>query len=506
MASPTSSPHPVRLSPLEGFMPRAYVRQIYCFPASSPHVADVLLRGLSGLAQDVPYILSRVVRDTSSSDITISAPYHSPEDIFSWHDLSDSISYATLKARHFPPDAFLAPGITPPDSLPPYPAAPAVFLARASLVDGGLILCVAVHHAVTDITGFGALLKMWAAHCRDGSSQCIGFDANWMDRGPLFSTSASASSPSPENPMRMPDLLHIATPEELARSKARSQAAGKRSYQTAIFYFPQTRLWALKDRVNKHIASTDLRSWVSTSDILSSLLWSSIIEARERSAPAGGDKSVADEDTRVSVLSFPVQFRSALRPPLPQDFLGAAFLMTSARVPHRDVCLISNPQTNPESAVRDQTLRAGVETSGDFVDIPALARVALATRRSTQKIDDAAVREVLAYLEAHPEINPEAPLILGPPRYHEGGSGTSVVSWADQCAYELDWGDVVGRCDAVRLSKMGYERDPIVLPRVPSVNGDDGGLEVIMSYEEGFMQRLIESPTITQFAVLRCLS
>ncbi|KAJ8125783.1 hypothetical protein O1611_g7853 [Lasiodiplodia mahajangana] len=304
----------------------------------------------------------------------------------------------------------------------------------------------------------------------------------------------------------MPDLLHIATPEELARSKARSHAAGQRKYQTAIFYFAQKQLRVLKDTVNKHIVSTYPKSWVSTGDILSFLLWSSIIEAQGCLNSSIADKPVIDEDARISVLSFPVQFRSTLHPPLPRGFLGAAFLMTSARVLHRDVCLTSRSQANSEFTMRDQGPKAEVETSLDSVDISALARVALAIRRSTQGIDDKAVRQVLAYLETHPEINPEAPLILGSPRYYAGSSGASVVSWADQCVYELDWGNVIGRCDAVRLSKMEYERDPIVLPRVPSLNGDDGGLEVIMSYEQGFMQRLIECPVMRQFAVLRCLS
>ncbi|KAI1124570.1 hypothetical protein F5Y10DRAFT_28077 [Nemania abortiva] len=495
MTSPTSPPHSIRLSPLEGFMPRAYVRQIYCFPASNADAVSTLSRGLSGLARDVPYILSRIVPETSGlgPGITVSTPCLSAKDIFSWHDLSNSIDYASLKAGHFPPGAFSDPGIIPPDSIPPYPGPPAVFLARASVVEGGFILCVAVHHAVTDITGFGALLKIWAAHCRDGSSRDIGFDASWMDRAPLFS--APASSCSPSNSMSMPDLLHVATPGELARSAARSQAGKQKKYQTAIFYFPQHQLRALKDAVNKHVRSTESESWVSTSDILSSLLWSSIVEAQERSYPPGSNRSVTDEDTRNSILSFPVQFRFILRPPLPRDFLGAAFLMTIAKVLHRDICLLSRPQ-----------IEIDIEAPVGAVDIPALARVALAIRRSTQKIDDAAVREVLAYLEAHPEINPEAPLILGPPRFYADSSGTSVVSWADQGIYELDWGGAVGRCDAVRLPKMGYERDPIVLPRVPSISSDDGGLEVIMSYEGSFMRTLIECPVMRRFAVLRCLS
>lgn len=488
-------------------MPNVYVRQIYCFPTLKPSVVRILSRGLRGLARDVPYILSRLVRDTSG--IVVSAPCRSPEDLFSRHDLSDSISYASLQSASFPPGAFLAPGISPPEALPRCPASPAVFAARATLIDGGLILCVAVHHAVTDITGYGALLKIWASHCHhassssaSSSSQDIGFDASWMDRGPLFSASASLSRSS--DPAPLPCLLHIRTPEEEAARSARRSRSAPEELQTAIFYFPHKRLRALRDAVNVHVASQGPNSWVSTGDVLSSLLWSAFVEADD------AKEDVPDEAARTSTLSFPVQFRSVLQPPLPQGFLGAAFLMINAKVPHRDVRLISRPRTSSNSVTPGQELeaeaQAEAETLATRFDILALANVALAIRRSTQGIDDAAVREVLGYIEVHQGVNPEAPLVLGPPRYEAGGSGTSVVSWADQCVYELDWGNDIGRCDTVRLSKMGYERDPIVLPRVPGLNGDYGGLEVIMSYEKHTMQKLIESPVMRHLAVLRCLS
>ncbi|KAI1422560.1 hypothetical protein F5Y12DRAFT_610390 [Xylaria sp. FL1777] len=505
MVAPISPAHSFRLSPLEGFMPRTYVRQIFCFPTTDPQAVNTLVRGLSGVARDVPYILSRVVSNKSGVVVCVSTPLQNPEDIFSCHSLSDSIDYATLKAGHFAPGAFLAHGIIPPETVPPYTASSPVFVARASLINGGLILCVAVHHAVTDITGYDALLKIWAAHCRDGSSRTVEFNASWIDRGPLFS--------APERPpsgASMPDLLHTRTPEEPVRGAGRLHAAGQKNYQTGIFYFPQRHLRVLKAAVNEHVTSREPGSWISTSDILSSLLWNAIIGAQQHPLPLDTDLMTSQKNARISTLSFPVQFRSALRQPLPRNFLGAAFLMTSARVPHKDVCLISpflsinsTSTAQGQESKHEPQVDAEAEVLINSVDISALAQVALAIRRSIQRIDDAAVRGVLAYLEAHPDTDPEAPLVLGPPRCEAGGSGTSVVSWADQCVYELNWGDAIGRCDAVRLPKMAYKRDPIVLPHIPSLNRDDGGVE---DYEVDVMQRLIESLVMRRFAALRCLS
>ena len=492
-------------------MPRTYVRQILCFPTINPQAINSLLKGLSRLAQDVPYVLSRIISDkseTAGSGIAISAPCHRPEDIFSWHDLSASVDYATLKAGHFAPGAFIAPDIVPLGTLPPYPDSPAVLLARASLVNGGLVLCVAVHHFITDITGFDALLQIWASHCRGGE---IGFDTSWIDRTPLFSDLESLPNTSPDS-ASMPELLHVRTKADIVRGNERSEITEKH-HQTGIFYFPRQHLQALKDDANTRIASREPGSWVSTSDVLSALLWGAIVDAQ-------GDRTISDEsatrkDTRVSTLSFPVQFRAVLRPPLPRNFLRSAFVMTSAKAPHEEVRRISRFRDNDITASQAQNEEPRSDLNGDdaetetllnCVDVSVLANVALAIRRSVRRIDDATVRGVLACLEVHPRTSPEAPLVLGPPRCEPGGSSTSVVSWADQCVYELNWGNAISRCDAVRLTKLAAKRDPIVLPHIPSRDGNGGGLEVIMSYEEGFMRRLIESPAMKQLATLRCLS
>ncbi|GAP87063.1 hypothetical protein SAMD00023353_2500750 [Rosellinia necatrix] len=523
--APAPAPSAIRLSPLEGFMPRAYVRQIICFPTTASsttnaaQATDTLSRGLAALARDVPYVLSRVVDNPpgTAPNVAVSAPCLRIEDVFTTHDLPrDSPTYAALEAAHFPPAAFLTPGIIPPAALPPHAPSPPVLLARASRCaggdGGGILLCVALHHAVADITGLGALLALWAAHCRGGEP--APFDARRVDRGPLFAAAAHSHPDLDPVLTPLPRLLHLATPEELARPAGRSQAgrAGAAlshdddsAYQTAVFYFARARLRALKEAANAHVAAREAAAaWVSTGDVLSALLWSAILGAGEHE-DEGEDEGDGDGDgTRVSTLSFPVQFRAILRPPLPRGFLGAAFMMTATRAPHRGVCRIvrSPAVVETAAAAADPIDAVGLGA----VDIPALADAALAIRRAAAAVDDAAVRQVLAHLEARPDGAGAGapPLVLGLPRYVAGGgSSVSVVSWADQGVYELDWGAAVGRCGAVRLAKMGYERDPIILPRLP---GEDGGLEVIMSYERGTMKKLIEGPIMRRFAVLRCLS
>ncbi|KAI1776645.1 hypothetical protein F4818DRAFT_411308 [Hypoxylon cercidicola] len=460
------------LSPLDRLMPRGYVRQLFCFPSAHPDVSRVLKAGLAGVVADVPYLLSGI----NTQRISLTEPYQTLEDIYSEEDLSDVVDYVVLKQGNFPPSVFTAPGFIPADTQPPLPTPAPVFRAKLSLVAGGFVLCVAVHHCTTDITGFGALLKIWASHCRTGASAAAGFDPAWLDRRALLERPNGANRAAPTS---IPELLHVMRLADFARVGATS--AQSSDPITSIFFFPQNNLQALRDAVNAHITSQGVSGWVSTGDILTALLWSASLAAELD--PVSG--SLEGDNT----IGLPVQFRSHFRPPLPPDYLGAAFVMTSATNPRSDLVSFAT-NANPSRG----------EAPLDPTSISRLAKIAFTIRSSLRRVNEDSVRDVLTYLDATPENHP--PITLGP--RHDG---ISIVSWADQNTYELDWGEVVGRCDAVRLPKLMSKRYPIVLPRVPAgINGSEGGLEVIVSFDRQVMERFQQSWPIRRCAVLRCQS
>ncbi|CAJ2505088.1 Uu.00g124820.m01.CDS01 [Anthostomella pinea] len=431
------------LSPFDRLMPRVYVRQILCFPSTDPNALRALKDGLAGVALD---------------------------DLFTGNNLSSHIEYAQLKADNFPPAALMASGIVPADTQPPYPDPAPVFRARLSLVKGGFLLCIALHHSTTDITGFDTLLKIWASNCRAGSFRPVGFDPSWMDRRVLLEPHNTTRTP----PHNIPGLLHIQTPAEASRRV--TTRSSSEEWQTAIFYFPQRGLRDLKRKVNELLVSDGTAGWVSTWDALTTLLWGAVLGAELNDHDHNPTTTHLSKAT--STIGFPVDFRSKLHPPLPQGYLGAAFAMTSATALRDDIISLSND--------------AGSSS------VPAVARVATAIRASLNRVNDASVRDTLAYLNHNPD---QPSIILGPPH-----DGISIVSWADQSVYELDWGVAVGRCDAVRLPKLPNKRYPIVLPRVPDVGDDGGGLEVIICLEKSVMERFASSGPIARYAVLRCIS
>ncbi|KAI0111752.1 transferase family-domain-containing protein [Daldinia grandis] len=463
------------LSPLDKLMPRGYIRQVFCFPSTHVDTIDILKTSLKGVVNDVPYLLSGILTSEDQKHISLSNPYQTLKDLSYGQDLSDTVDYAAIKAQNFPPSAFTAPGIIPPDTQPPFPNPAPVFRASVSFVKGGLILCVAIHHCTTDITGFGALLKIWASHCRTGASAVAGFDPSWLDRGALVERH---STPDVTASTPMPRLLHVRGPDDYARLAGPVPAPSDLS--TGIFFFPQTKLHALKHTVNEHLASQGNAGWVSSGDILTALLWSAILAAES-------DTMTTQKGT--NTIGSPVNVRSRFNPPLPPDYLGAAFVMTAATALRADLIFLG---TAPASS--------GSHVLLDSALISKLAEIAFTIRASLRSVDGQSVQDVLTYLNATPSGH--SPITLGP--RHDG---ISIVSWADQGVYGLDWGDKIGKCDAVRLPKLAYKRYPIILPRIPSsTNGDEGGLEVIVSFNTQVLFRFEQSWPIKQFATPRCRS
>lgn len=454
-------------------MPRTYVSQILCFPATNPGVFERLKDGLHGVIKDVPYLLSGVEdSDDPKGAVRLTRPCQNPDELITWQDLSANLDYDALKKSNFPPAALTAPGIRPPSTLAPFPSPEPVFRAKLSLINGGVLLCVAVHHNTTDITGLGALLGIWASHCRLGSSADVAPDRSWYDRSVLLGLPAATAIGEP----KVPELIHVVKKDEQARPVR--AAPTSRAFETRVFHFPPASLHELKTSVNRHVStSTDTVGWVSTGDILTAVLWSAAIWAEQ----SNHDGRLDGDD--ICTAGIPVNFRSRFNPVLPPNYLGAAFAMTVAAVPRSELLSLSTDNVTA-SSLRDGYLAA------------RLARIASAIRASLYHVDHTRVGSALGHISSQTDITA---IKLGP--RHEG---ISLVSWADEGVHELDWGEALGRCDAVRLPKMAGKRYPIVLPRLAGTSGNGGGFEVIASFDEGTMERFCQNRLIHLLGTLRC--
>lgn len=426
---------PSQLSPLEWIMPRSYISQILCFPSSNPRISEVLRDGLAGTLKDVPYLASRIVaRAHPKGSVALSSPCDSLSDLFRVNTYTD-VDYEALKSGAFRPSAFddrnwfsadVGPGNTSPSP---------VFRAVLTLVKGGCLLAVSLHHQTADITAYGSLLKIWASHCRTGSSKDIGFDQSWLDRTAIVRSSHNTSVDAPL-------LLHK---EESLPSSQPSKPA---KLETQYLKFSGEYLKGLKAEVNRHLP--DGTAWISTSDVLTALLWGYIIHSE-----FSDDNNTAASDRLL--MRTAVNSRSRYDPPLPKDYLGSSFGVTLVTAKKADLVAIGG-------------------STEQKIFTPEIANVAAAVRQSINVINEQAMNRVINHLAAQDDVSSL--------KLCEQAADVSIVSWADEGVYELDWGAELGHCEAARLSSLKGKRYPVVFPRLP--NGD---LEVLVTFDEELMRK-----------------
>ncbi|KAL7929828.1 transferase family domain-containing protein [Trichoderma chlorosporum] len=424
-----------QLSPLEWVMPRSYISQILCFPSTKTRISEVLRDGLAGTLADVPYLASRIVARTHpKGSVALGPPCDSLDDLFRVNNLVTAADYSDLKAEAFRPSLFDDLNLFSPDLNPATTSPSPVFRAVLSLVEGGCLLCVSLHHSTADIGAFGALLKIWASHCRTGSSKDIQFSSSWFDRTAVIRNSHHV-------PADVPLLLHK---EESTPSSQPSKPA---EIETQFFRYSAESLKNLKAEVSKHLP--DGTSWVSTSDILTALLWGSAIFAE-----FSDDDDTADDTASMRIA---VNCRSRYNPPLPKDYLGAAFGVSLVNAKKVDLLDIGR-------------------SSGETYSLSAIANVAAAVRQSINFIDEDKMNAIINHLSAQEDVTGLKPC--------QKPGKVSIVSWTDEGVYELDWGTELGHCEIVRLPTFKTKRYPVVFPRLP-----DGDLEVLVSFDPELVKK-----------------
>ncbi|KAM0259702.1 hypothetical protein ACHAQJ_003136 [Trichoderma viride] len=427
---------PSQLSPLEWIMPRSYISQILCFPSSNPRISEVLRDGLVGTLADVPYLASRIVaRAHPKGSIALSPPCDSLSDLFRVSNTYADVEYGALKSSAFRPSVFDGLDLFSADLNPANTSPSPVFRAVLSPVKGGCLLAVSLHHSTADITAFGSLLKIWASHCRTGSSEAVHFDQRWLDRTAIVSSSHNA-------PSDWPLLIHK---EENVQS---SQPSEPVKLETQFFKYSGDYLKRFKLEVSKNLP--DGTPWISTSDIVTALLWGSIISSE---FPAKDNATMDDE----CFMRIAVNFRSRYKSPLPKEYLGAAFGVSLVNAKKSDLIAIG-------------------ESTEHKIHTSAIAKVAAAIRQSINLIDEQNMNAVVKYLAVQEDITGI--------KLCQQAADVSIVSWADEGVYELDWGAELGQCEVVRLPPLKAKRYPVVFPRLP--NGD---LEVLVSFDQELMNR-----------------
>jgi hypothetical protein len=374
--------------------------------------------------------------------VAFSNPYQTLDDLFSFSDISETMNYDAAKLRNFDPSSLCGLNDFPQNKNAESENVQPVFHARLYLAQTGYFLCIRVHHSTTDITGLGILLRIWASHCKMARSGAVVRMKSLNRRAPFWEANKKAS-------IDLPALLHYKIPG------VQENVSGT-DIVTSIFTFSNQELSILKAEVTRGTSSTNGTGWVSKGDILTAILWSSVVST-ELSYPDSPIATSKATEGKIHSIRIPVNLRRHYAPHLAMEFMGAAFGVSSATADETDLLDIALCEDNE-------------------LFLPALARVSGAIREAISNVNAQSMDDVIQFLAAQSDITN---LKFGP-----GDANISIVSWADQDVYGLDWGPEIGLCDAVRLPRLQKKRYPIVLPRLLNCN-----LEVLVSFEKHFMDR-----------------
>jgi trichothecene 3-O-acetyltransferase len=359
-----------------------------------------------------------------------------------YKDLTEVMpSYAVLQAEHFPlsklTTAHLSPlGLIPETRNPP------VMSAQANFIEGGLLLAIGVHHSASDASAVDAILDVWA---KNTAAACNSIELNFCqlepqinDRSPLmFGTAGAKMVDFPEYFLQptVPTALIDGNSNQMARAPSKIQPLTAR-----IFFFSPSSLAALKVEAAAY----------STNDALTAFLWRHMTLARN---PFSQSKLPADIVGADSAILYAANIRRRTSPPLPQNYLGNAFIAVKT-----DPLSISTLMSLEGLKIATSTIRKSLHKLADQPNRISLT-IGLMDQYDTTELKYA----------------------------YNGFLGPDIMatSWADVGIYNSVWGDL-GKVESFRVPGEGSDGTVAIFPRLKS-----GGLEVRVALETGAMGRLI---------------
>ncbi len=443
------------LSPVDQLMPRTYTRVFLVWPVADEDAADAVTRlslGLAALFRRLPYLGGRVSqRPDRGNRLAVSwfteaaepelAEVAAPADMPAYDDLA-----RTNAPLHRFTRTLCLVHVIPPDVDAP------VFAASYTRLDGGLLLCYAVHHAAMDGAGVAELAGLWAACCRGGDAGAVPPlpDANEpTHRSARLQSAAGEGTPVTAT---LAELLHRCPQYRLLSAGAPQVLPSPLPASTSrLFRFSASKLVRTRDMLGETAGG---ERQLTTNNILTAIIWACVTRVRlARSPPSDG----------TSRLGFAVDGRRRLGDDFGAGrYLGNVNMYGLAEVPLATLQSASRYAFMPSSGPP----RSG-QCRSDFAAV--VDAFAAAVARITRPV----IAEVLSLVDQAPDVTD-----LGPGWRPFHGLDLSLTSWANQAYYVCEFGAPLGRPAFVRVPFAEYDGLAIVLPR--RRDGDDGKLDVVL--------------------------
>ena len=461
----------VFLSPLDQFLGIFNLNIFLVFKTADPvHAVERLRLGLERVNQLLPYIKGEILSTVadpegrgrlsirwSATDKNIELTEARVEPDGEGQTALSLVSFDELKKtgaplRYFPNHLNPLPSWAAPDTNVNHP----VLAVNYTLVKGGVVLGVGIHHGVMDLPGLGLFIRLWAdctrLHGHDIPKEAIPVMDEPLHRGRLLRLAAGLSAECeniksddvrlgqllerhPELRLR-PDLKTTSGPSH-GPSQPLPPASAK------VFAFDWSKVDSVKTAIQEHAERSGMlleAEWLTTVNVLRTIIWICIVQVRaERRGRL---------DSAVSAVSFAIDGRKKMG--LAEGpFLGNAFFFG------RTEMVVS------EFKKADLAFDGTAASGAPCPDLNCLARLVKAIAHSHQQLTLERMAEVIDLMDRAPNVRD-----LIPNRDMMDGPDVLIVDWGKTPLLSSDFGVGVGEPQFLRLVPGGgRDGHAMILPR-----------------------------------------
>lgn len=456
---------PFDLTPLDHIIPPCYVRFFLSFPVSDvPTAIAQLQAGMAILSSQVPFLEGDLVPcdrpgarkglleirprkpNTTGSEVLV-VKYHKISLQKSQTAASNVEQLGTTDESYLPLPFF-------PDIGKPVP----IFRLQINALTDGVILGFVFHHNVFDATGFGLVVQELARCCQSPndiiqSSLLPNQNQHQAVRERILKHQAP-SEERQDHSTEFPVVTSLS--EDLDGIKAMlMQTASLMS--TRYFHLPAYKVDHLKRICNKilpMLPNIQQRSdgetpWVSSNDIVVSLLWMCLNRSRysfHENCPL-----------KRSEICMAVNARGRMNPPILSNYIGNMIVLLRESI-DMNVFL----QTQHEMGGSKESAHSEPSEDSEVPSCPeiepwqiALCRIATTIRKKLNSVDDSYLRSVISYLENVPDLSTVG---FSQSDFH-------MSSWRDTGVYEADFGGELRHPSDMRVPDGMVDGQFYILPK-----------------------------------------
>lgn len=524
--------HTVSLSSIDQGLTRTYVRMGLCYPLPAEILPSTVLTRLEEFVaktvQCLPHLSGKVVvvKDAAQQD-TVAIQF-SRNDVLQYRPIARHLtktefpfSFEKLNQDGMPADALISEKLNRMPDKPDEKDGPApVLVIQANFIEGGLIVTLYLHHSVGDGLTLAHIIR---GVFRNGFRETVDIDDDeairlYLDEDASRRRQMSGNNDGRPDGSRLP-LYHSIDKSSPAKRQLERAETTMSKAGVKVLSFSISKLKALKAAINVSLLSdkpyisinaSPRPTYVSTFNVLASLLWRSIVRARAARLEVSGVKDWA--------LIVPVNIRGRMTCPLTDAYLGNGVASSMTRLTTgvllsrsssvQDINGAHSGRRNTEHMSNNgmTTSYSPLSTAShiikpDFTEshlIDEVAPIALALRSEISKIDASYTENLIAAQHALPDASLVSRMNVN------FDTDLFITTWVDMPVYSAsDLGLDLGNARWARKTSAKKEAYGALILEPTTTIGKDGTecevLEVMLQLREDDIEHVLQDEEVMQF-------